>query len=696
MLRRRFVGDDALAGLPLVGVRGRPAAKSDSTPAAKPVARPQSAPRTPRIDKPSPTLTGRVNVSPRGFAFVTTIESKSYYIRPEKARRLLSGDVIEFKAKTDAPDDALEVRDIRSMKRREQFLMCAVTQLAELTYLVPDDPCFTPVQLSPEPPAGSYAPGDVIAVRLAAYEGRVLALTEPGSPLRGEFAANLGTRDREGFDLEYARLKHGFHEDLPPELELLADSFEDPSSHAPTDRTPYVTIDGESTRDFDDEVYAEPLPQGGWLVKVGVADVARYVTPGSALDAWASRRGTSVYLPGKTLPMLPEYLSTDRCSLVPGVARHAVVMTLELDAQGNVLSRRIARELTESAARLTYTEVASFLHGSAGAQRYSAAVEANLQSLHGVYKVLAERREAEGRVEFEDPEPTAKFRDGRLVVEWEVRNDAHKLIEELMCLANTEAAGMLVERYGVGVFRHQPAPSAESWGLLTKWAREQGHELPAEPSLKAMSDLVMAMPEGDRRHEAVFRTRSNRPPARYVLMTSEQLKQYGGHFSLAKPWYTQFTSPIRRYSDLLVHRLLLAPEGHRLGAEELKALAAAVEDCSDRSQASRQAERLVWDRLKLNGFLGEFDKSTTVSARVVRATSRGFRVVLSSWQVAAWLPGADLREAGIVKGADDQWRRGEGPDATTVAEGAQLQVRWTDVNLERPAYPELLVTIPAA
>lgn len=693
MLRRRRQESDDLAGVSLTGVMGRPQAKTKDSSSAgmQPDTKPSRAHREPRYAIPDPVLTGTVNLNPRGFAFVSTPDNQAFYCRAEKARRLLSGDVVQFRANPPDAEGKREVRDISSIKRREQVLLCAVTEIADLTYLVPDEPCFTPVQLSTQPAEGTFGTGDVIAVRLPAYDGRLMAVTEPGAPLFGEFVANLGPRTRDGFDLDYVRMKHGFEQDLPLELQGLAASFEDPSHYA-ADLTPFVTIDGESTRDFDDAVHAEPRTDGGWDVAIAVADVSHYVAPGTSLDEWASRRGTSVYLPGLTLPMLPEWLSTDLCSLKPGVTRRAVVLRARLDARGAVLSRHLERALIQSAARLTYTEVAAFLETTPTEEEALSPVSRNLRALHDVYKVLAERRKEQGRLDFEDPEPTAKFRDGRIVVEWEVRNDAHKLVEELMLLTNQETASMVVDRYGMGIFRHQPAPSAENWASLTQWAAGHGQSLPAEPSLKAMSDLVGAVPD-EVKAEGITLVRQCMQKAKYVKQSSDELAQRGGHFSLSAPCYTHFTSPIRRYLDLMVHRLLLAPEGHVLSADEEAHLGGLVEMSSDRSMGSRGAERLMWDRLKLNGFLGEHTKEQTLSARVVKLTPRGFRVLLSGWQVPAWLPGIELKRSGIVKGEGDVWSREV--DGSPVRVGAQLHVSWTGLNLERPAYPELQVKVAA-
>jgi len=451
---------------------------------------------------------------------------------------------------------------------------------------------------------------------------------------------------------------------------------------------PFVTIDGESTRDFDDAVFAQRLPTG-WQVQVAVADVSWYVQPGSALDAWAAERCTSLYLPGRTEPMLPESLSNDRCSLTPGELKRAVVMSLVLDDAGQVVSTQLSRGLIQSAARLTYTQVAAFLAGKS--VRFAQPVEANLAALAAVYALLVKQREEAGRLDFDDPEPVlVPNDDGSWRVSWETRNDAHKLVEEMMLLANRTAAQMLVQRYGAGLFRHQPPPDAQSWGDLRAWAQTADHALPEQPSMRALATLAASVGKGEAYAAAALRIRSAMQPAKYVVQGEETP---GGHFSLSVNWYTHFTSPIRRYADLLVHRLLLAPEGCELGEADLAALSAQVALCSERSHAARLAERMVWDRLKLNGFVAETPQSTVVRARVVRATRHGLRVVLQGWQCSAWLSSAELHRE-RYEWRDDAWVRTAWVETPRVlTEGSTVMVNWREVSLERPAYPELHVAL---
>lgn len=628
------------------------------------------------------TLTGTVSLNPRGFGFVTTPDGKSYFLRANLARFLLTGDEVRFVPQDVTADDP-EVRALVLVTRPASRLLCEVHVVADLVNLVADEPCFFPLHLAPED-LTSLTLGDVVSVHVPAYQGMPVA-----RPLNVTLDRNLGPRTRSGFDLEYALVRYNFDAVMPtdfpePAAQVLHGFGSQDFSHVP-----FVTIDGESTRDFDDAVYGRELPNGGWEVQVAIADVSAYVAEGSRIDSWASARCTSVYLPGRTLPMLPESLSTDQCSLVPGKPRRAVVMTLELSAQGEVLASKLERGFIESAARLTYTQVAGYMAGKADTG-FSPAVTESLDALTTVYKLLSAQRADAGRLEFDEPEPSmVQAEDGTWSLRWEVRNDAHKLVEELMLLANRTAASMLIARYGAGLFRFQPPPDAEAWRDLQGWATSKAHALPDEPSLRAMAELVAGQPNQEAQSAATLKIRTAMRPARYVV---QQSHEKGGHFSLSVDWYTHFTSPIRRYADLMVHRLLLAPAGRSMSEADWAELTLQVAHCSERAQAARMAERMVWDRLKLKNFMLTITPDDVASARIVRANQRGMRVVISGWQCSAWLSAAALREHGY-KLVDDVWVNADPEVGRVLQEGSQITVGWTSLSLVRPAYPELQVAL---
>jgi len=631
----------------------------------------------------APSLSGRVNLHPRGFAFITTEAGESYYLRAPLARPLLTGDEVQFRPADVTPEEGREVRAVMRVTRGAGFMLCEVRQDEAGLALAPDEPCFVTLALQDAP--ASLITGDVVLVRLPAYEGPAAL-----QPIPVAFVQRLGPRTEAGFDLAYARARFGFHEEMPgalaheaqaPVAESSAESADAWTTHA---GVPFVTIDGESTRDLDDAVYARRL-DSGWEVQVAIADVSWYVRPGSGLDAWAAQRCTSLYLPGCVVPMLPEALSTDRCSLMAGVLRRAVVLTLTLDEAGHVTASQLQRGLIQSAARLSYGQVAAFLAGKN--VRFAAPVEASLRALADVYALLSRQREEAGRLDFDDPEPTLVQDGGNWRIRWETRNDAHRLVEELMLLANRVAATMLVERYGAGLFRHQPPPDADAWRELRDWAQVADQALPESPSMQALAALASAF-GGDAQAAAALRIRAAMQPAKYVVKNQDAP---GGHFSLSMNWYTHFTSPIRRYADLLVHRLLLAPAGTQLTEAEWIALGAQVAQCSERSHAARLAERMVWDRLKLAAFMADKPVGEAVRARVVRANARGLRVVIQGWQCSAWLAAGDLRSKGFQR-VDEMWVGPAGGEPSRVlTEGTSLLVSWRELSRERPAYPELQV-----
>jgi ribonuclease R len=668
MLRRKISSNDSLDGI-ILSIDPR-----SQGPAHLPVVKPQVK---------VAALSGTVSLNPRGFGFITDADGESYFVRANLARFLLTGDTVRFIPLEGGEGESREVRALVSVSRPVGRLLCEVHQVADLLHLVPDDPCFLPLQLAVGETV-TFVPGDVVSVRVPAYEGAPVA-----RPLIVSLERNLGPRARAGFDLDYALVRFQFDDVMPEDLAALRGLSAGNLEEQDVSDVPFVTIDGESTRDFDDAVYGRALPHGGWEVQVAIADVSWYVTQDSDLDKWSAERCTSLYLPGRTYPMLPEGLSTDRCSLVPGKPRRAVVLKLELDGAGNVVKTELERTLIESAARLTYTQVAGFMANKPDV-RFAMNVEHSLQALTDVYAVLAKRREQAGRLDFDEPEPTmVQAEDGTWSLKWESRNDAHKLVEELMLLANRTAAAMLIKRYGAGLFRFQPAPDAQAWGELKEWAFAHSYTLPDAPSLRAMSELVSAQPDAEAQAAAALKIRSAMQPARYVVQRSTE---QGGHFSLSVDWYTHFTSPIRRYADLLVHRLLLAPEGHQLSAADWAALSAQVEHCSERAHGARLAERMVWDRLKLQSFMSANSTEDVVAARIVRTNQRGLRVVVSGWQCSAWLPAADLRENGYQWLAE-VWVGGDPGTARVLNEGVQVAVSWTSLSLVRPAYPELQVKL---
>jgi ribonuclease R len=405
--------------------------------------------------------------------------------------------------------------------------------------------------------------------RPALARGRILrVLGRPGDPevdfaavawrheLPTAFAAEAEA-EAAGFDPELSRADRCLRRDL---REL-----------------PFVTIDPESARDFDDAVYAEPAGPRGTRLWVAVADVSHFVRPGTALDREALSRGTSVYFPERALPMLPERLSGDLCSLRPGIDRSALVVELEFDARARLAGWRFHAALIRSASRLSYAQAAAALAGQFPLER---SVAESLARLDALTQQLREARLAQGSLELELPERAIEVdASGRAVaIRARAGNAAHRLIEEAMLAANRAVAAELVRAGSPGPFRNHAPPAPQAGAELRRLLASldlvgEGEEL-TPLRLAAALRAVRGRPEGALVHRTALRSL---PQARYEAESR-------GHFALAFDHYLHFTSPIRRYADLVVHRALK----DRLG------IRGAAPVSRDGDQARRIAARLSW------------------------------------------------------------------------------------------------------
>ncbi len=371
---------------------------------------------------------------------------------------------------------------------------------------------------------------------------------------------------------------------------------------------PLVTIDGADARDFDDAVWAEPDagPDGGWHAIVAIADVSWYVRPGDALDEAAHERGNSVYFPDRVVPMLPEALSNELCSLKPGVDRACLAVHLSIDAEGRVRHHRFVRGLMRSAARLTYEETQAAIDGRAS-DNARALVEPVLRPLHGVWRALDAARRERGSLELDLPERRIKLGPGGriLSIEPAPHYDSHRLIEELMIAANVAAAETLERLRQPCLYRIHDAPDPATLAALRDFLASLG-----------IVGLKLAKGQAIRPHHFndVLRHVAGTPYATMVhqlVLRCQAQAVYSpsniGHFGLALRRYAHFTSPIRRYADLLVHRALVA--GHNWGDGALPAgaaedFAAIGEHVSMTERRAAAAERSAADRY-LAAFLAE-------------------------------------------------------------------------------------------
>jgi ribonuclease R len=418
----------------------------------------------------------------------------------------------------------------------------------------------------------------------------------PASPPRGRVVEILGRRDDFGVDVEIIIRKFHLPHRFPPEVLTAANATPQFISEGEREgrrdfrSMPIVTIDGETAKDFDDAVYVERLGGSNYLLHVHIADVADYVRPGTALDREARLRGTSVYFPDRAVPMLPLELSNGICSLNPQVDRLAMSVLMEIDGQGRIVQYQILPGVIRSAERMTYTAVRDILAGEASAcQRYRPLIE-NFKLMWELAEVLNGHRHRRGSIDFDLPEPVIEFDEmGRMVgITRSERNPAHRLIEEFMLVANESVASYL-ERKGIpSLYRihEKPDPKkvldfeeiAATFGYSlgietppTRRVRVHGRQERGEqrrlPEHLEIGDLKIT----PRHYQRLTERLEGKPEERilsFLMLRSLKQARYSeenlGHFALAASTYTHFTSPIRRYPDLIVHRILkaaLAAEG---------------------------------------------------------------------------------------------------------------------------------------
>ncbi|MES9831085.1 MAG: ribonuclease R [Candidatus Thiodiazotropha sp. DIVDIV] len=423
------------------------------------------------------------------------------------------------------------------------------------------------------------------------------------TPPIGRIVEVLGDHMGPGMETDIAIRTHSIPVDWPDEVSqeikaLTSEVAESDKQHRVDLRQlPLVTIDGADARDFDDAVYCEVKPKG-WRLLVCIADVSHYVKPGSALDQEARTRGNSVYFPDRVVPMLPEVLSNGLCSINPEVDRLCMTCELYISAQGKVTRSRFFPAVMRSHARLIYDDVAAALDGDPELCAKHAKVLPHLHDLYQLYKVLQSQRAERGAIDFDTTETRIEFNELKRVerIVPVVRNDAHKIIEECMLAANVAAARYLLRKKIPALYRIHEGPAEEKLTDLREFLAELGLSLPGgkKPSAGDYALLLKQIQERPDRH--LIQT---------VLLRSLSQAVYSsdnvGHFGLSYQAYTHFTSPIRRYPDLIVHRALKhaieqgKPDDFDYPKSELQSLG---EQCSSTERKADEATRDALDWLK--------------------------------------------------------------------------------------------------
>jgi ribonuclease R len=485
------------------------------------------------------------------------------YLSPQEMRAVLHRDRVKARIIRYDKKARPEGRVLEIIERKKAPIIGRLLHESGIWLVAPEDKRYGQDIIVPRNAVAGASAGQVVAIEL----------TEPPSlhsqPL-GRVTEVLGEIDDPGMEIEIAVRKyevpHVFSEATLAQAAALPDTVGAADKKGRIDLTdvPLVTIDGEDARDFDDAVYCEPAKVGrgkGWRLVVAIADVSHYVKPGEPLDADAYERATSVYFPRRVIPMLPEKISNGLCSLNPEVDRLAMVCDMLVTAEGEIHAYQFFPALIRSAARFTYTEVAAILANTRGpeAARRDALVP-HLLDLHDAYRALLKARVKRGAIDFETTETQILCdENGRIdKIVPRTRTEAHRLIEEAMLAANVCSADFIARAKHPALYRVHEGPTPEKKTLLQNYLKALGLGLaigddPKPAEFQAIAQATKDRPDAAQIHSMLLRSMQQ---AIYTGTNS-------GHFGLAYEAYTHFTSPIRRYPDLLVHRVIKALIGGR-------------------------------------------------------------------------------------------------------------------------------------
>jgi ribonuclease R len=561
------------------------------------------------LDEFSGTVSGHRD----GHGFVARDDGAAdVYLPPNEMRAVLHRDRVKVRLVRTDRRGRSEGRVTEIVERSNAPIIGRLLQEGGIWLVAPEDKRYGQDVLVPGGATGKAKVGQVVVVEL----------TEPpalfGQPV-GRIKEVLGEVDDPGMEIEIAVRKYGvpheFSEAAMGQARSLPDRVRPSDTLNRIDLTdvPLVTIDGEDARDFDDAVFAQPSRVGrgkGWRLLVAIADVSHYVETGSAIDVDAYDRATSVYFPRRVIPMLPEKLSNGLCSLNPDVQRLCMVCDMLINSSGEIHAYQFYPAVMFSHARFTYTEVAAILSNTRGPEAANRkALVPHLLDLQDVYRALLQARQVRGAVDFETTETQIVCDEsGRIEkIVARVRNEAHRLIEEAMLAANVCSAEFIAHSKQPGLYRVHEGPTPEKQEILRGYLKVMGvsqtiGDQPTPGDFQRIAQATKDRPDSQQIHTMLLRSMQQ---AIYTPSNS-------GHFGLAFDAYTHFTSPIRRYPDLLVHRVIKSilqerryqlpdlPTPGEAHAKLEKRLAARAPKRDVASSAKPSADTLAWQAAGLH------------------------------------------------------------------------------------------------
>ncbi|MFZ2451085.1 MAG: ribonuclease R [Methylovulum miyakonense] len=572
-------------------------------------------------------IVGRIIGHADGFGFIRPDDgSDDLFLSPREMNPLLHNDRAMVRIVGIDKKGRREGAVVEILERNTHQIVGRLYKEDGFTYVIPDNKNISQTVLLQKDGVGKAKQGQIV----------IAEIVEQPSKLRqpiGRIIEVLGDHLAPGMEIEMAirshELPHTWPDELTEEIKQLSPEVPEAAKTGRVDLrdTPLVTIDGEDARDFDDAVYAKKTPKG-WKLLVAIADVSHYVQVNTALDNEAKNRSTSVYFPAQVIPMLPEILSNGLCSLNPHVDRLCMVCEMLIDADGEVTRSRFFEAVMRSHARLTYTEVAKMLvEGDTELAEKHQKLMPHLRELYALYKVMRKQRELRGAMDFDTQETRIVFGKDRKIekIVPVTRNDAHKLIEEFMITANSTAAKYLNGKKIPKLLRVHEGPSADKLLNLKTFLGELGLRFGggAQPTPLDYMHLVESI--RDRPDAHLIQTVLLRSMSQAVY--SPELK---GHFGLALEAYAHFTSPIRRYPDLLVHRAIR----HCLQGKNVASFVYGVPDmvmlgehCSANERRADDATRDVVSWLKCEYMMDKIGEE--FSGIISAVTSFGFFVELA-------------------------------------------------------------------
>lgn len=553
-------------------------------------------------------VAGRLQVHPDGFGFVRPERplddvSGDIFVAGANLMEAMHGDRVLVRIERRRADGRAEGRIVQILERSATAVVGRFeADEAGLSYVVPFDRRLLMDVQVPRGEERGAKPGEMVTVEIVRWPTATRNAV-------GRVVEVLGDIDAPGVDVQIIIRKHGIPDRHGPaalaEARRLGTevSLRDIAGRTDFRDRLVVTIDGEHARDFDDAISIEKLEQGRYRLGVHIADVAHYVAEGSALDEEAYERGTSVYFPDRAVHMFPELLATGLCSLRPGVDRLVQSCLMEIDRHGKVVRAEFHDGVIRSAARMTYTEVNAILtEGDAALRRRYERLVPAFELMHELFEVLHARRRRRGSIDFDLPEPEVLL-DAKGLVENIIeseRNVAHRLVEEFMLVANETVAAYLEAHGAPTLYRVHERPDPVKVAEFEEFIATLGYSLGAPPEAVRPADFQRLVER--------VKGRPEERPVAFLMLRTMQKARYDpaclGHFGLATPTYTHFTSPIRRYPDLVVHRALRACRRGGLPAEERRAreedLPEIARHTSERERRADEAERelIEWKKVR--------------------------------------------------------------------------------------------------